>query len=152
MQVMGRLLRPPELLGATLRGPDPKSQALAGRDLPIHRAPLSRNDAHAQPLSPNLGDTKGVVGIVSTNTEKWRQRMSPKLLLRTEAICGPLLADLGYPLAGLPQAVQRVSPAEMQLRKLADGASLMRFRVRDWGLKDAIRYSASALESTLKQG
>ncbi len=100
----------------------------------------------------NLGDTKGVVGIVSTNTEKWRQRMSPELLLRTEAICGPLLADLGYPLAGVPQAVQRVSPAEMQLRKLADGASLMRFRVRDWGLKDAIRYSASALESTLKQG
>jgi hypothetical protein len=107
---------------------------------------------HPSRSAENLGDTKGVVGIVSTNTEKWRERMSPELLQRTEAICGPLLAELGYPLAGSPQSVQRVSPAEMQLRKLADGANLMRFRVRDWGMKDAIRYSASALESTLKQG
>ncbi|MFT5585565.1 MAG: hypothetical protein ACI9VR_003157 [Cognaticolwellia sp.] len=107
---------------------------------------------HPSRSAENLGDTKGVVGIVATNTEKWRERMTPDLLQRTEAICGPLLAELGYPLAGDPQRVQRVSPAEMQLRKLADGANLMRFRVRDWGMKDAIRYSASALESTLKQG
>lgn len=97
----------------------------------------------------NLGDTRGVVEIVASNTEKWRERMDPALLRRVEALCGPLLAELGYPLAHAPQPTERVHPAELSLRKLADGAQLMRFRVRDWGLRDAIRYSLSAAESTL---
>jgi hypothetical protein len=99
--------------------------------------------------SENLGDTAGQVGIVAGNTEKWRTRMEPALLQRVEAVCGPLLAELGYPLGLPPQGVQRVSAGEMQARKLADGVNLLRFRVRDWGWRDAVKYSISAFESTL---
>lgn len=99
-------------------------------------------------VSENLGDTRGADKIVAGNQEKWRDRMSPSTLARVEAVCGPLLGELGYPLALGPQPPARLSEAEMLLYKAMDGANLLRFRVKEWGLADAVRYSVSAWEST----
>ena len=97
----------------------------------------------------NLGDTRGATGIVKGNTGKWRERMPPKQLRRVEELCGPLLTDLGYERAHpeLPHRPARAS--EMHAWRLIDGANLLRFRVKEWGLRDAVKYSISALESTL---
>ena len=97
----------------------------------------------------NLGDTRGATGIVTDNSAKWKTRMEPKQLRRVEALCAPLLTELGYPLANPGVRHQRARAGEMMAWRLRDGAHLLRFRVKEWGWRDAVRYSISALESTL---
>ncbi|MCB9759655.1 MAG: sulfotransferase [Alphaproteobacteria bacterium] len=99
-------------------------------------------------VSENLGDTRGQDRIVPGNTEKWRERMPADQLRHVEAICGPLLAELGYPLAHPLQPLARLGPARMVIHRAADGYNLLRFRVREWGWREAVRYSLSAWEST----
>ncbi len=117
-------------------------------------AELCGLDFHPGMLDPgrateNLGDTRGATSIVSSNTGKWRQRMDPHTLLRVEELCGPLLVELGYELANPGIAHRRARGSQMAVWRLKDGASLLRFRVKEWGWRDALKYSLSALESTL---
>ncbi|HJN74402.1 MAG TPA: sulfotransferase [Myxococcota bacterium] len=99
--------------------------------------------------SENLGDTKGQRGIVSTNANKWRDRMDAGTQRCIEAVCGSLLSELDYERRYPEEPQRRFSSRQMTRWRLQDGVALMRFRVRDWGLSDAIKYSISQLESTL---
>lgn len=99
--------------------------------------------------SENLGDTKGQVGIVAGNTGKWKTRMPPHTQRQVEAVCGTLLDELGYERAYPEEPQRRFSRAQMTRWKLEDGVSLFRFRVRDWGLRGAIKYSIAQAESVL---
>lgn len=99
-------------------------------------------------VSENLGDTRGQDRIVADNAQKWRKGMSPALLRRVEAIAGPLLSELHYPLSCGAQPPERVSAPELGALRLLDGANLVRFRLKEWGLRDTVRYSLAAWEST----
>ena len=97
----------------------------------------------------NLGDTKGATGIVQGNTGKWRERMPKEQLRRVEQLCGPLLSQLGYERAFPFEDHRPATRREMHTWRLVDGANLLKFRVEEWGWRDAVKYSVSALESTL---
>ncbi|MCB9730977.1 MAG: sulfotransferase [Deltaproteobacteria bacterium] len=100
-------------------------------------------------VSENLGDTRGEDRIVAGNTEKWRERMAPRQLEAVEAICGELLQDLGYPLVHpVVRPARRLSKPRMTAYQALDAAQLLRFRVKEWGWRDAVRYTVSAFEST----
>lgn len=113
-------------------------------DLPFDERMLDPGRA-----SENLGDTKGQTGIVATNARKWKARMDAGTQQQIEAVCGELLNELGYERLFPNEPQRRFSRRQMTRWKLEDGVSLFRFRVRDWGLVDAIRYSISQVESTL---
>ena len=104
---------------------------------------------HPDRPSENLGDTKGQLDIVASNTAKWKERMDEPTQRAIEACCGPLLSELGYERRYPQEPHRRFSQRQMLQWKLQDGASLFRFRVRDWGLRDAVKYSISQVESTL---
>jgi hypothetical protein len=99
--------------------------------------------------SENLGDTRGQLGIVAGNTYKWKSRMDEPTQRAIEGCCGGLLETLGYERRYPDQPQARFSRGQMLRWKLQDGASLFRFRVKDWGLVDAVKYSISQVESTL---
>lgn len=97
----------------------------------------------------NLGDMKGELRIVPGNTEKWRDRMDESVQRESEAVAGALLSELGYGRAFPEEPQRRFSKSRMLRWKLQDGVKLLEFRVKDWGLRDAIKYSISQVESTL---
>ena len=98
-------------------------------------------------VSENLGDTKGADRVVAGNSEKWRE-LPEATLRRVEALAGAQLQSLGYTLALPPQPPARLSAAEQQALRAADGVNLLRFRVKEWGWRDAVKYSLAAWEST----
>ncbi len=51
-----------------------------------------------QPQSENRGEA----GQIKRASEKWRKQMSPRTLKRLEAVGGAMLAELGYPVDGVP--------------------------------------------------
>ena len=81
------------------------------------------------------------------NTEKWRE-LPEATLRRVEALAGGQLQALGYTLALPPQPAARLSAAEQHALRAADGVNLLRFRVKEWGWRDAVKYSLAAWEST----
>lgn len=44
----------------------------------------------------DIGDTKGETDIIRANREKWKSQLDARQIEKIEAICFPLLADLGY--------------------------------------------------------
>ena len=99
--------------------------------------------------SENLGDTKGQVGIVATNSQKWKTRMDAAIQQQVEAVCGGLLDELGYERAFPDEPARRFSKGQMTRWKLEDGVALFKFRVRDWGVRGAIKHSIAQAESVL---
>ena len=97
----------------------------------------------------NLGETVGALKVVPGNTEKWRERMDARTQRESEAVAGALLSELGYARAFPDEPQRRFSRRQMLRWKLLDGVRLFEFRVRDWGLRDAVKYSISQVESTL---
>jgi hypothetical protein len=53
--------------------------------------------------------------IKKSNTEKWRTQLSPEAIRQVERVAGPLLSELGYPLAFPEVAGQSVPLPEMAL-------------------------------------
>jgi hypothetical protein len=80
----------------------------------------------------NLGDTRGVVGVVRANRGKWRA-MAPRTLARIEEIAGEALRECGYALALPPRPCRRLGALEMRLAQLKDGWSLVRADRYGWG-------------------
>ena len=98
-------------------------------------------------VTENLGDARGATEVVADNTGKWKDRMDPSTLRRVESVAGPLMVSLAYPLALPPQPPRRIPAPEMLARQVRDGVSLIRFRVNEWGWKEALLATASALEA-----
>jgi hypothetical protein len=96
----------------------------------------------------NHGAARGATEIVAGNTDKWREQMDAKMLRGVEELCGPLLAELGYELAHPGIAQCRAGSGRMLAWRLQDGANLLRFRIKEWGWQDAVKYSLSSLETS----
>lgn len=90
-------------------------------------------------VTENLGDAVGVRGLKRDNAGKWRERMDPALLARVEAIAGPVLRSLGYPVQHAGPA-QRVPDWELRLYQAWDAVGLIRGEVEARGLVEAIRF------------
>ena len=89
--------------------------------------------------SENLGDAKGVTTVVSSNVEKWRTQMDPKVQRRVEALAADGLRRHDYPCQHQGPATH-MPRVERRLRQLRDGASLVRFDVNHRGMLGAMRF------------
>ena len=87
----------------------------------------------------NLGAAAGADRIVRGNAGRWRERMSPALLARVEAVAGHELQAHGYPLVGVPGRA-RPPRWRRQLAQLQDGVQLVRFDLKDRGAIGALRF------------
>jgi len=96
-----------------------------------------------------LGDARGATEIVPDNAGKWRKQMPPELVKGVEELCGPLLAELGYELAHPGISHSRIGSGRMLAWRLQDGASMLRFRVKHLGWRDALKYSRAGFELNL---
>jgi len=83
--------------------------------------------------SENLGSAKGAVGVLAGNHGQFRQRLSPTTLARIEALAGPTLQQLGYPLALPSQPPIRLGRATMLAGQAWDGLQLLRFERAERG-------------------
>src|SRR5690606_19304965 len=87
----------------------------------------------------NRGDARGQVGVVRDNTGKYRKYLTPSELARVESLAWDTMVALGYrpEAARGPSRLGRLSAA---LRKLKDGASLVRSDLREKGLRESLRF------------
>ena len=66
--------------------------------------------------SENIGDTKGEVKIIDTNTGKWKTQLNSRELKKIETICAPILLESGYSLShAYPKKIKRINPLLMYL-------------------------------------
>ena len=95
----------------------------------------------------NLGDAKGVHGIVEDNTGKYEEAMDSKLLETIESIACETMSSAGYRCDSAVNSV-RVSPIRMRLYQLRDGLNLLRFSANERGRRGAFcfvyRYFATS--------
>jgi Sulfotransferase family len=81
----------------------------------------------------NLGDARGVAGVLAGNRDKFRRAMAPGTLARIEEIAGPVLLECGYELALPARAPRRLSGIEMRCAQLRDAWRLVRADRNGWG-------------------
>jgi len=89
-------------------------------------------------VTENLGDAVGLQGLKRDNAGKWRKSMDPALRARVEAIAGPLLRELGYPVEHVGPA-RRVPALQMRLYQANDAIGLVRGEVAERGWVGALR-------------
>jgi hypothetical protein len=87
--------------------------------------------------SENIGDAKGVVGILSSNVRKYVERMSPDMLSNIEAVTGEALLACGYPLSYPLRPRRRLSNIELLSAQLRDGCNLVLSARKEWGFVGA---------------
>ena len=87
----------------------------------------------------NLGDARGKIGIQTGNRAKYLESMDPKRRVRIEALAGPTLKRLGYPVEGSSEAA-RLSPGRMALGQAHDGIQLVRSDAELRGWFGALRF------------
>lgn len=86
-----------------------------------------------------LGDTKGVAEIVSTNSEKWRTQLSTREQTALESVAGRVLEDCGYE-TSYDGPARRVPQWKMALMRGMDAAVFARANLRNaTGLKRVLR-------------
>lgn len=89
--------------------------------------------------SENLGDTRGVSGIVRENAGKHWGRLSLQERNRIEGLAYSTLKRLGYPVT-VSRPAPPLSNMVMKYYQVRDAMSLMRFDLKERGLVDAIRF------------
>jgi len=75
--------------------------------------------------SENIGDAKGLVGIMTTNTGKYRHSMRPELLADIESMAGETLLSCGYALTLPPRPRKRLGVVRLVSAQLRDGFNLV---------------------------
>ncbi len=79
-----------------------------------------------QKPAENLGDTRGCVAVVSSNTEKYKSRLQAVEISRMESLCWDMLHCYGYQAGKYPD-LKRVSNWQMSWFMFADMANRLRF-------------------------
>jgi hypothetical protein len=87
----------------------------------------------------NLGDTKGVSGIVRSNVNKFRSEMKPATRTRIERISGEMLLSAGYQ-CEISDEFTRNGRWRMRYYQLLDGINLIAATARERGLAGALRF------------
>ena len=95
----------------------------------------------------NLGDTRGQIGIQTQNRHKYVEGMEPTLRRRIEALAGPTLERLGYPVETSAPA-RRLSPTRMAIGQLLDGIQLVRSDASQRGWIGAVRFRIRLFRET----
>ncbi|MGI9334330.1 MAG: sulfotransferase family protein [Gammaproteobacteria bacterium] len=86
-----------------------------------------------------LGDTKGVSSIVSTNSGKWRDKLSAQQLQAMENVAGQVLHECGYETTFRDRA-RRVPQWKMSLMRALDAVNFARVSFRNTpNVKRALR-------------
>jgi hypothetical protein len=89
----------------------------------------------------NLGAARGATEVVATNTQKWKERMSPALRRRIEALTGDQLDALRYEREHPDVPLRRLSPAALLAYRVRDAWRQLRFRRRELGSwTEAVRF------------
>jgi hypothetical protein len=89
----------------------------------------------------NLGDAKGMDGVLQSNWGKYRSRMHPGTVAKIEGIACATLRDLGYECKYQGEPT-RVPAWKLRAFQLADGINLLRTSMADHGLVGALRERA----------
>ena len=87
----------------------------------------------------NLGDAKGIQGIVKNNTGKYERAIDPRTLEKIQSIACETMTAAGYKCDRAVKSV-RVGRARMRLYQLLDGLSLLRFSAKERGVKGALSF------------
>lgn len=87
----------------------------------------------------NLGNTKGVRGIVADNAGKYGQELDAATRERIESIAGDTLRETGYDCAVTKEPL-RLSSGRMRWLQFIDGLQLLRFSAKDRGVLGSIRF------------
>lgn len=92
----------------------------------------------------NLGDAKGWSSIKKDNARKYLRHMTPGLRKEIEALAGPLLEELGYPVDNnKTRDPAKISRMRMLLYKINDGFMILRYRIHERGWWQAMKWSIS---------
>lgn len=104
---------------------------------------LEFDDRMLQPgaQTENLGDAKGMDGVLRSNWGKYRSRMHPATIARIERIACATLRDLSYECKYQGEPT-RVPAWKLRALQLADGMNLLRASMADHGLVGALRERA----------
>lgn len=87
----------------------------------------------------NLGDAKGIVGIVKDNKAKYKDRLPADQLRKVEEIAGETMIIYGYaPVLALAGLSHRLPKWKMRAYQLLDGIGLIRSETNERGLFGAI--------------
>jgi len=84
------------------------------------------------------GDVRNRLDIVQKNYGKWETALSKGQIAKIERMCGDILSDLGYKIS-YAGATKRLGAMEMELYKILDALSLLRFEVRENGIVGGMR-------------
>jgi Sulfotransferase family len=84
----------------------------------------------------NLGAARHVRGIVSNNSGKFRDRLTPRQLAAIESIAGVRAEELGYRMTA-PRHPRRLSGLSLFWRQGKDAATLIARRSRSLGFKES---------------
>jgi hypothetical protein len=92
--------------------------------------------------SEEFGDAKGKTEVIHDNTQKWKTQLSAAQAGKIEAICAPLLQDLGYPLAvpapaGRPP--KRLNRLRWYFNYIPESLYFLRTHTREHGFKKTFR-------------
>lgn len=89
-------------------------------------------------ITENLGDAKGLRGVMSGNTEKYITRMGVRTREKIESIAATQLRALGYPVSYSGE-VRRLPAVHLTLLKTSDGFNLLRFEAANRGVFEALK-------------
>ncbi|SDT86284.1 sulfotransferase family protein [Desulfobacula phenolica] len=96
--------------------------------------------------SENIGDARGISGILKQNTKKYLTKMSFPLRKKIEHISYPLLLDLGYE-CKVFSSVKKIGRIELIFLRVLDGINLIRLRGKSQGfLKSLYFYMNSFIQ------
>ena len=87
----------------------------------------------------NIGDAKGYLEIVSSNKEKYKSKMSISIQRKIEQIAFESLINFKYDISHETK-LRRVPYVQMKLYQLFDIINLLRFRIRERGLIETLKF------------
>jgi len=97
-----------------------------------------------RPADLRGGDAQNRLDILRKNYGKWESSLSGRQIRRIESICGELLVELGYA-TSCDGPSKRVPFLEMEMYKLLDAFSLLRFEIRENGVREGFRNVVRAI-------
>jgi hypothetical protein len=88
----------------------------------------------------NYGSARGDARVLPENREKWKRLMTPDLRRRIEELTGDVLDALGYEREHPELPLRRLSNLAMQAYRARDAWRQLRFRTRELGFAEALRF------------
>ncbi len=92
-----------------------------------------------------IGDAKGKTFIMKSNKEKYKTEMSPKIQKKVESIAYAALIQFGYE-SQYSEGAKEIPSIKMRYYQLIDILNLLRFRIKEMGLRGCFKFNINRLK------